>query len=332
MAKRRGRPPKPGPNGSNRLPQRYEVWQLDARRLPEVVVGGTATSPWATVVVSTSEGFILDMRLEAELPGPLEVWALLTEAMGAPESGEPHRPTEVQFLRAEWAEALRPRLDELGVGCEVGEVLEAVDGVIEFFGSKFGGAAETPPGLLDAEGITPEAVGSFFDAAALFYEQAPWKKVGERPIRVECDRLEGGPWYAVLMGQAGMTSGLALYDSLETLDGIQRSDLPPEQTAEMTAGLAVVFGEEDELSPGDVEGAQRHGWRVAGPRAYPSAYRTDPGLQMRPPTLKELHLLEACLRAVPEFVRKKSRRIESTTVRVPTAGGEATVGLSWVGW
>src|SRR5262249_32867005 len=147
--------------------------------------------------------------------------------------------------------------------------------------------------------------------------------------RVDCERFGGGPWYAVLMGQAGMTSGLAVYDDPTTLTRVQEGDLDPEEMAEVTAGWAVVFGDKNDLPQADLEAAEQRGWRVAGPQASPSAYRTDPGLQMRSPTADELHMLEACLRAVPEFVRKKSRRVGPTPITVPTAGGEAIVSLSW---
>jgi hypothetical protein len=37
---------------------------------------------------------------------------------------------------------------------------------------------------------------------------APWKKVGyEAAIKVECDKFQSGPWYAVLMGQSGAAGG-----------------------------------------------------------------------------------------------------------------------------
>ena len=48
------------------------------------------------------------------------------------------------------------------------------------------------------------------------------------------------------------------------------------------------------------------------------------------PTAEELHLLEACLREVPEFVRKKSRCVEPTLSSV--AAGAAQMGLSWAEW
>src|SRR2546423_870519 len=78
-------------------------------------------------------------------------------------------------------------------------------------------AVQSEPGLLDVPGVTAAAGASFFDAAALFYEQAPWTKSGERPIRVECAKFTSGPWYAVVTGQAGLATGLILYDNLETL-------------------------------------------------------------------------------------------------------------------
>ncbi len=324
MAKRKTRPA--------RLPQRFDVWQVDARQLPELQVAGKPTRPWAAVVVSVTDGVILGLRLAEGAPGIEEIGSLLAETMAAPDEGEPHRPTQVQLLSDAWSLALASQLDELDVTREVVETLEAINDVMVFIAERVADGGQTEQNLLDVAGMTPEMVGSFFDAAAVYYEHSPWKKVGERPIRVECERFEGGPWFAVLMGQGGMTSGLALYDSLETLAQIQEGDLPPEEMAGITAGWAVVFGDAADLAEGDAAAVQQHGWRVAGPGAYPSVYRTDPGLQMRSPTPQELHLLEACLRAVPEFVRKKSRRVEPTTISVPTAAGEAVMGLAWVEW
>jgi hypothetical protein len=331
MATRSGSSTKPGRDGAARLPQRQDVWQVDARQMSDVSIADSPTPPWITVVVSATDGVILFMRLSQDRPALGEVWEQICTAMRKPEAGEPHRPTEVQLGSDECAGSVRPRLDELGVACRVVPKLDAVDHVIAFLASKMGGPSSLP-NLVDVEGMAPEMLGSFFDAAAVYFEQAPWKKVGERPIRIECERFEGGPWYAVLMGQAGMTSGLALYDNLEVLTRLQEADLTPEETAEINSGWAVVFGAEEDLTGGDLAAARRHGWRVAGPRAYPSVYRNDPGLQMRPPTPKELQLLEACLRAVPEFVRKKTRRVDPTDVPVPTAAGEATMRLAWVGW
>jgi hypothetical protein len=311
------------------LPQTFDVWQLGARQLDRPVrAGDREVRPWMIGVFSSTEDLILAFELAQEPPEAATAWPVLLRAMQQPEAGEPHRPTEVQVAAgSDWAAALRTSLDDLGIGCVELPELDGLDALLDELSGQL--ASQGAAGLLDMPGVTPDAVGGLFDAAAGFYRQAPWKKTGERPIRVECDRFESGPWYAVLMGQGGMTSGLVLYDDLDTLLRIQEGELPEEESARQTAALAVVFGSPEDLAPEDVAAAESHGWLVAGPDAYPSVYRMDPGLSMRPPLAWELELLEGALRAVPEFARKKTRRLAPLSLAVPTAGGELSLVLSW---
>jgi hypothetical protein len=314
------------------LPQRSDVWQVDARQLDaRLPVGEESVRPWMVVVFSQTDARVLTLELSHEEPAGQDVWDTLLEAIQQPEEGEPHRPTEVQVGNAAWRGDLAPRLEALGVACTASADLGQIDAIFAGLAERLAGgmAGGSQTGLLDMPGVTPEAVGSFFDAAALFYEQAPWAKVGERSIEVACPRFESGPWYAVLMGQGGMARGLVLYDNLEILQRIQSGDLSEEENARLSACLAVVYGEAEELPPADLEAARQHGWRVAGPDAYPSVYRMEPGLSMRPPLAWELTLLEGCLRALPAFVRKKTRRLEPLTLDVPTGGGELPLTLSW---
>src|SRR3982074_3709198 len=95
------------------------------------------------------------------------------------------------------------------------------------------------PGLLDMPGVTPEQAGRFYEAAASFYQRGPWKRVGyEGAIKVECARYQSGPWYAVLMGQSGLTTGLALYEDLGALRRMWAGG-GDEQNARRTAGRSV---------------------------------------------------------------------------------------------
>ena len=74
------------------------------------------------------------------------------------------------------------------------------------------------PGLLEMPGIKPEQVAGLYGAAAGFYQRAPWRKLGyETAIKVECDKFESSPWYAVVMGQSGLTFGVSLYENLNIL-------------------------------------------------------------------------------------------------------------------
>jgi hypothetical protein len=175
-------------------------------------------------------------------------------------------------------------------------------------------------------------VASFYQAAAEFYRRAPWRKVGyESVIKVECGKYQGGPWYGVLMGQSGLTTGLALYEDLDALRRMFAANDSDEDNARQSVATAVTFGEEADIPVADLEAARRHGWEVARPDAYPSVLHKERGLAMRPPLAWELELVEGCLRAVPGFV--EHRRQDDPTreeMTVPVASGELTLGLSWV--
>jgi hypothetical protein len=55
--------------------------------------------------------------------------------------------------------------------------------------------------------------------------------------------------------------------------------------------------------------------------------RLNPGMAMRPPLAWELELAEGCLRAIPSFLKRKSR--EPARMVVPAAGGELELELDW---
>jgi len=81
----------------------------------------------------------------------------------------------------------------------------------------------------------------------------------------------------------------------------------------------------------DLAAARRHGWQVARPDAYPSIFHKERGLSTRPPLAWELELMEACLRGVPDFVRRHAPDdlvVEEVTVAV--ASRTLKLQLSWV--
>jgi hypothetical protein len=76
-----------------------------------------------------------------------------------------------------------------------------------------------------------------------------------------------------------------------------------------------------------LDAAEREGWPVAGPEAYPLVLRINPGMAVRPPLAWELELLEGCLRAIPPFLTRPQRTPARMTV--PVASGELTLDLAW---
>jgi len=180
--------------------------------------------------------------------------------------------------------------------------------------------------------VTPELAGSYYDAAAYFYQQAPWKKVGyEAAIKVACDAFQSGPWYAVLMGQSGLAIGLAVYENLDHLRKMWTSPRSDEENARRTVATSVIFDEPCDIPVTDLEAAQRYGWKVARPDAYPLIFHKERGLSSRPPLAWELKLLAGCLRNIPDFVVRR-KQDDPTPVEFTVSGvsGEMKMVLSWV--
>jgi tetratricopeptide (TPR) repeat protein len=336
--KKRAEPPHPtAPPGfvkewlNKHLPQQDDVWQADIRPMPTWArIGGEMVRPRVILVTSRTNDLVLAHQVVDTEPSPALLWETLVAAMRHPVAGKPHRPAEIQVRPGEAWQTLQPHVEEIGVGLVQSDDLDQLDAVFAEMSRHVGG--EPRAGLLDMPGVTPERVASFYEAAASFFRHAPWKKVGyEAAIKVECDRFESGPWYAVLMGQSGLTIGLALYDDISTLQRMWSDNQADEENARQTVATGVTFGEEWETPVADVDAAKRFGWPVARPDAYPEVFHKERGMSMRPPLLWELDLVEACLKSVPDFVTRRRQddptRGEFTTTM---ASGELKLTLSWV--
>ena len=309
-----------------------EVWQADVLRLP-VWVGPTADErrrPWLTLALSATHDLVLAHEITEEPPDANHLWDTLARAMQQPAAGDPRRPGTLHLRGHAFHDALAPPLGEVGVACKLVEELGPLDAAVASL-VRFLNEDHTEEGLLSAPGVTPEQVGRFFEAAAEFYRFAPWRKVGEEMvIRVASTKHAGGPWYAVIIGRMGMTAGLVLYDDFKVLRQMWAEELPDEENAARTVALSLTYGSEGNLAAADVEAAERYGWPVAGPEAYPLLFRKEAGMAMRAPHAWELELMEGCLRAIPEFMgRHKPSSTAAEPLRVPVAAGELELILSW---
>ena len=87
-------------------------------------------------------------------------------------------------------------------------------------------------------------------------------------IKVECDKFESSPWYAVVIGQSGLTFGVSLYENLNILRK-KWSGRITEENARETVTLTLLFGDETEISVLDLEAVRKHGSDVIGTRGVP---------------------------------------------------------------
>lgn len=305
-----------------------EIWQADIRKLPAWTVHeGEPQRPWVGLVVNPSEDLVLAHNVAMEPPDAEVLWDLLCRAMVRPAAGEPHRPAIVEFASATFVEALGPRLENAGIRCVHRDALDQLDFVLKDMAQHLGDDKPLAA-LVEVPGMSLQQVGGMFEAAAEFYRRAPWRDVpGDTPIRIECEKFQTGTWYAVVMGQRGMTLGLALYEDLDALRDLLAGTESDEENSRRMSGLSLMYGEAFEIPVADLDAAETYGWPVAAPEAFPNVIRVNPGRAIRPALPWELELLEGCLRAIPPFLAAKTA---CQTHTVSTAKGELTLRLSWL--
>lgn len=305
-----------------------EVWQVDVRQLP-IWIGeeGASQRPWAILVVDHTNDLVLTHELSPESLPLDALWRTVFQAACSPSCGMPHRPAVVEVASEACCEASRPYLQQADIECKVSDRLESVDRAFESLEQHMGDQGE-PPAICDAPGITPEQMDSFFSAAADYYRRKPWRQVlGDTIIKVECDKFQSGPWYAVVMGQSGVQQGLAIYEDLAALQALMCGNASTEQNARSMSAISMMFSEAFEISARDINLIEKHGWTVAGPEAYPMVLHINPGAAVRSPLVWELTLLEGCLRTIPELLAQKAESLSKT---VAVASDTLPMRLSWL--
>jgi hypothetical protein len=308
------------------LPQSFgEVWQADVRHLPGWLEHeGELRRPWAALVTSRDEHAVLAQNLSVEPPPADWIWSSLADSMLRPMMGPPHRPGVVEVVGEAFQNVLHDRLDALGIRCVLADELDQVDDIFQQLGKFLSGGKAARP-LVEVPGVQPDDIRSFYAAAAEFYRAAPWRLVpGDTTLKIESAKHHTHTWYAVVMGQSGLVLGLALYEDLRMLQRLFSSS-NDEQMSRQTTGLSVMFGEAFEVPIADLDAAQRQGWAVAGDEAYPNPIHVNPGRSMRPPLAWELELLEACLRAVPRFLKNGRTEAEYD---IPCARGSVALRIA----
>ena len=305
-----------------------EVWQTGVRLMPAWITGeGEPYRPRIALVVSRADDLVLAHQAAPERPPAEWLWQTILQSIKQPAIGEPHRPGVIEVGSAEQREALLPYLDRAGIECVALEQLEQLDSAFDSMAQHFASQG-APPSIIDVPGMKPVQVGSFYAAAAEFYRRKPWQRVpGDTVIKVECDKFQSGPWYAVVMGQSGVQQGLAIYEDLAALQGVIAGGGSEEENSRSMSAMSMMFSEAFEISTRDLDAAEKHGWPVAGPEAYPMVIHINPGPAVRSPLVWELELLEGCLRTIPDFLAEKNGTLSKT---VTAASGTLALQLSWV--
>jgi tetratricopeptide (TPR) repeat protein len=281
------------------LPQTDRVWQAAFFHSPTIISNDEigVQRPWGISVCDRQSGFILSNELIGEEPSPDQMWDHLVRSMAHPGPCDPQRPATVEVSDSDCYDFLKPKLRELDIRCVLRDELPELDEFLDVFVRSLGDPDKCA--LADGAGVTMDQMESFYEAAASYFEQAPWRLVpGEIPIEIRCRGLAAGTRYAIVLGRTGVTLGLVMFhrreDAMALITGQKEWD-------ELSA-LSVVFEEDAIMAPADLALVERRGWPIATPEAYPAVMRLEPGRAPLSPSSDDLVHLEGCLRTIPDFV------------------------------
>lgn len=312
------------------LPQHVnEFWLADLRPLATWFDdGGTLIRPqMAMVVDTTSETLLMQDVVMDEQVDEDRLWRVLLAAMHGPQEGQPRRPGKIGFRTREIADRFGPRLAEAEIESGVCDDLGPIDFMADELGRRMCGP-DAPPALVDVPGMTHERLRVYFEAAATFRQRAVWRSVPtDGVLRIERIQPAGAPWFGAVMGQSGMTYGVALYESLEDMLRLMSGRVTTNEEAARISALSITFGEAFDIAPRDLIAQEQQGWPVAGKEGYPTITRVNQGGSMRPPLVWELELATACLAALPDF---RYRAGATTTATTPIGDGDVTLRLKWL--
>lgn len=288
------------------LPQLDEVWFVLIHQMRTPVVGedGEMIRPWAMFVIITNTGMLLQLEMSETKPTDKEMSALLFKSIKESSPvmpSSPHRPTGIMIEDEAIATRLKPEFADFEIDVEYTPRPEGIEEFIDGFeGSIAGGAIQ---GLLSVDGVTPEIAGGFFEAAAEFFDNAPWEMLSDsEPLKITVSG-DKRTRFVALMGNGGIEYGLALYETWKDyLRMIEFAD-DPEKAVSPLGNHALYFNDASETPPADVAAAEEYGWQVADESAYPvpMIVKISEEEVIRPP-LADILWYEAVLRAIPIFV------------------------------
>ncbi len=170
-----------------------------------------------------SDHQIIWQELVVQEPGPELLFDHLARVMRKPAAGKSHRPSEIQVRDEAVWNAVQPHLQEIGVDCIFRSDLEEADFILGEM-QKLMRPEGQPPALVATANFHSAQGASFYAAAAAYFRSAPWRRLpADSLIQVDCPQLSefgSGRWYAVVLGQAGRTLGLALYSDKGAIEKI----------------------------------------------------------------------------------------------------------------
>ena len=290
----------------NELPQSGDNWYFAVRKLRAWIDDKDqgVYRPFVILTINLRDGRILDYYLVKEITKENVQETLVSAMMAAKGTfdSNPQRPAQVHFNDREILDALLPLLQDIGVRGRYLPGNEIVNEIARMLEEELRNGLPELPGLLSMRKVSPKNAGDFYEAAAGFYQSAPWVFLEDRDIISIQVPPQQKPYYVSVMGQAGVEYGLALYKTWEDVELMFSAYDSIDEIIPADGSHTLLFGEISGVPFDDIDAIERYGWEVAGPQAYPIPWVFTLDKDIKRPGRDELLWYQAALQAVPIFV------------------------------
>ncbi|ASJ72827.1 hypothetical protein [Granulosicoccus antarcticus] len=248
-------------------------------------------------------------NLELDLPQELEM------AINEPAIGPAGAPSHIRMSDARHIEILKASFPSIHFECAPTPELARLQSIMQK------DMALSKPMTYSATGAGAEAIGEFFDAAALLYRAKPWSLIPHDQSLISVSIEAMGVKHAALsvIGQMGQHFGILLFDQLVQYerymlmdDALSRGvepDSPPH--------TFLSFDPAKEIEADIRKDISSHGWKVANTKAYPVLMAPAEGRTMRPITPRDITLFNTLARSLVYALSNKDF-IASHTGASPT--------------
>lgn len=274
---------------------------------PFYITEGTPYRPEIILWLELPEGVVVHFELSDGTKAPASFRAALLKAMESPMIGPKRRPATVRVADAHLVAEVRQVLPDVRI---VQAPTPELDHVIELMSEATAEDEDREdPSYFENARIGIEAIETLFRAAKVLYHVAPWNVAGDSQIlRVDI------PAYGVegaclsIIGALGQSVGLILFSSIEGFERfLERAETPTPPGAPIDLGtttLSLNFETGSDLPPSMRREAMKHGWPVAGAKAYPMVLHRDPDGLPRPLSEHDVRIMAACATSLAAFFVK----------------------------
>lgn len=191
--------------------------------------------------------------------------------------GRPRRPDRIRVADRELAHAVRAVLKE-PIPIEIGPTPE-----LEFLAREMG--RDTGPGVpasyLEHGNVDQGLVSQLFEVADRLHRLAPWESAADTQVLgLDVPELGISSACVSIIGAMKSNFGLAIFESLDAFWAFADAGnaLSEGSGTEIDLGgrvLSLNFERKSDIPSTMLREIARHGWRVAGPRAYPRLLLAD---------------------------------------------------------